>query len=104
MTTLEQKQKDRYAILRALYDLTSGRKNAPFPLPAIAEKAGVEGDEAQDAAEYLLDEGVVTFMSFGPTVGITHAGVVEIEATLRPPDRATEHFPQPCQAPSLSWP
>jgi hypothetical protein len=55
------------------------------------QRAGLSEEDFKAAFIYLMNEGVVD--GTRGSACLTHAGVVEVEAALRRPDKPTEHFP-----------
>ncbi len=74
-----EKEKKRYSVLKAIYDLTNGSKQSaeiPFQL---ARPTGLSEEDIEDALDYLNDEGLVKSAGFGMGYSITHQGVMEVE-------------------------
>jgi hypothetical protein len=92
MTLLEEKKIARFKLLRALYDVSGGDRYKWPALSELGESAGLSHEQADQAAEYLSQEGLLEFKTFGPRLGITHRGVTEVEEALEHPDRATKYF------------
>jgi hypothetical protein len=90
---LRRKQADRYAVLRAVYDLTDGRRYSAVAPEEAAERTGLAVDAFLEVSSYLEDEGLLEPAATDGSVFITHAGVVEVEASITAPDRPTDHFP-----------
>lgn len=91
---LQQKEKDRFRVLQAMYDKAEEvLEGIPFFTPQVVAPA-VELDvlKVGQIFDYLEGEGLVETVAFGHTVTITHQGKMEVEAYLRNPDRGTEHF------------
>lgn len=92
-TPLEEKRRRRFAFMERLYERTDGDPLAMINFRDIGAELGWSEDEAQKVALYLRDEGLLKFPVMGGAVSVTHAGVVEMEAAIEDPDRATSHFP-----------
>ncbi len=90
---LRKKQADRYAVLRAVYDLTDGRRFFAVAPEEVAERTGLPVDAFLEVSSYLEDEGLLEPAATDGSVFITHAGVVEVEASITRPDLPTDHFP-----------
>ena len=90
---IAQLNRERFSLLRALYDSSEGDPLALVPLDPLAQQIGVDRRQAMLAAEYLKGEGLLEFKTFGPTIAITHQGVVEVERALAAPDEPTDYFP-----------
>jgi hypothetical protein len=92
-TPLEEKRRRRLAFMERLYERTDGDPLARINFRDIGAELGWSEDEAQKVAFYLKDESLLKFPVMGGAVSLTHAGVVEMEAAMEHPDRATLHFP-----------
>lgn len=82
----------RLAFLRRLYDETDGSTRAMVPLDQLAEALNLGRADAARILDYLRAEGLAGVAGAGPLVEITHFGVLEVEESIRNPDRGTEHF------------
>ena len=92
MNAVQQRQLQRFLFLKYLYDTTGGSTLRYIPLPDVAQALGVTLEEAADVLRYLLGEKLITNVT-GPSVALTHRGVVEVEAKLTEPNTPTQHFP-----------
>jgi hypothetical protein len=92
MSNTRLKQAQRYLYLKQLYDLSENNRLAYFPFAEIGEHLGWDVQTSDEISEYLKNEGLIEYPSFG-TVSITHKGVKEIEAALSDPDQSTPYFP-----------
>jgi len=90
---IEDLKKKRFQFLQKLYDMTERNESAAIPIENICQELDFGRDFALKIANYLMEEGLLKFMTFGPTIGITHYGVREVEKALSEPDKPTEHFP-----------
>lgn len=89
--SLEQRQAWRYAILRKMYQASGGDHFFVMEFDDVARGIDVPENEREPARQYLHGEGLIKMR--GPTLAsITHAGVVEIEASMERPAERTEHF------------
>lgn len=93
LETLRRKQAERYAVLRAVYELTDGRRFCVAVPELVAERAGQPVDAFLENAAYLEDEGLLEPAAEDGSVFITHRGIVELEASIAAPERPTHHFP-----------
>jgi hypothetical protein len=87
---VEARDRQRYRLLKAAYEILGPQTNASIDLQEVAERAGISADDAQLAHQYLTNEGLMKW--FGHDLGITHEGIREAEDSIRRPDRGTEHF------------
>jgi hypothetical protein len=93
LETVRRKQAERYAALRAVYELTDGRRFCVAVPEAAAERAGQDVHAFLESAAYLEDEGLLEPAAEDGSVFITHRGIVELEASIAEPQRPTDHFP-----------
>lgn len=89
---VEQKQQQRYAVLRKVYEVTDGRPLASTNFREVAKDLDFAEDDARSAVDFLIEEGLLQWRGSGGGVSITHAGLVEVEASIKKPERETEHF------------
>jgi len=99
-----EKEKNRYRLLLALYEITTERGECSISRPDIVQRSGLDPDAARAAENYLEGAGLLEVMTIGPKgkIEITHPGIVEIEKHLKkpypsPPDSTTE-LPQTLSA------
>ena len=90
---LEQKKKNRYLFLQKLYDDTNGNKNDMLSMWEVGKELGFNPDQITSVVDYLTGENLVELKAKGGLIGLTHAGVKEIEDLIGNPDKPTEHFP-----------
>jgi hypothetical protein len=96
VTDVEGKRRIRAAIIHCLYDGTGGDVNSVAELHDIGDELGISRPEAEDAGQYLEDEGLIAFHAvhgMGGAIHLTHKGLVEVESGRLDPSRPTEHFP-----------
>jgi hypothetical protein len=93
-----QKQKNRFDVLRFIYQETNGEEHKVTTARDIGKATGISIEEVVNILIYLQNEGLVKSLSLlHPSselipINILHQGVVEIEAAITQPDQATEHF------------
>lgn len=93
---LTNRDRNRYALLRGVYEKAGkGNEAVVVPLKDVAASLEIDEGEAVLAYQYLTGEGLLARRAMGGVVSITHQGVREVEASLRNPERATEHFSVP---------
>ena len=91
-TPLEEKRKNRFVLLRELYDITDGLANShSINIRQVGKEVGMDENLALDTFEYLKDEGLAQWMALGGYGTITHWGVKEVEDALD--HKPTAHFP-----------
>jgi hypothetical protein len=88
---LIEKEKQRYRLLRLLYDEAGGNANVEIPDGTLQATMGLTQDEFYALHDYLTSEGLVNAESIG-TTAITHYGIKEIEASIKHPTESTAHF------------
>jgi hypothetical protein len=91
MGALEERTPQRLCILKYLYSTTQGSESKQLPDAQVIQDLGLSSDDFKSLRAYLFHEGLV--QGTMRTIGLTHAGVVEVEAALTQPDKPTEHFP-----------
>ena len=92
MTSLERKQKNRFALLQKLYELSDGARARDYiDVLQLGQSLGMEEDECVNTFEYLRAEGLVRWSSQPSGGSITHEGAKEIEDAQR--EKPTAHFP-----------
>jgi hypothetical protein len=94
MGIYEDNTKKRFAFLKALYEKTGGSRSAEEDMWKIGAELGLDSEDTTNVVEYLDGEGLLEEGgSLGGGITLSHAGVKEIEQTLRDPQKPTEHFP-----------
>jgi len=93
MDSLTRRKAQRFQILNALYDESDGSPSALVDMYALGEKVGLTSGDTASVVEYLANEGLLEHLAMGGGIGITHSGVVQIEAARSHPDQETEYFP-----------
>jgi len=88
---LAERTLQRFRFLKYLYEATEGCELAHVPHADIMQGAALSEEDFKAAFIYLMNEEVVD--GTRGSACLTHAGVVEIEAALRQPDKPTAHFP-----------
>lgn len=59
----------------------------------IAPAIGLSEEEADQIAQYLVDEGLLRWAAFAGVIEMTHFGIKEVEQARTQPDKPTVHFP-----------
>jgi len=90
---IQRQNSNRFSLIRRIYELSGGDSPFSIQLSELADSIGIQIADADLAAEYLHAEGLIEFTAFGPTISITHLGVVEVEKALANPDAPTSSFP-----------
>lgn len=93
MNTLEQKKANRFRYLNRLYEITNGDSHKFVPADELGAELGLDREQSLAIAQYLKGEGLIEYRTFGPTISITHYGVVEVERAVSEPDTPTHYFP-----------
>lgn len=89
---LEQRQAQRYALLRAFFDQGNGERDGAPALDEVAAAIGMPLRDARNALDYLRGEGLVEVVTLADHVNLTHAGLLEVEESIRRPQQRTSHF------------
>ena len=82
-SSLPERQAARNAFLLAAYELCDGDRRRTLSLPAIAERLGLEPDEAQTLLLWCNDQRFVEALTFGSTFNLSSFGIDEAERLLR---------------------
>jgi hypothetical protein len=92
MSSLDEKQRNRFALLQKLYDLTGGvSERHSLDIRAVGHEIGLDPETALNTFQYLNDEGLAKWMAIGGFGMIAHFGVKEVEEARR--EWPTPHFP-----------
>lgn len=92
MTPLEQKQRNRFALLRRLYEITDGVPGRhSIDIRSVGRDIGLDEETALNTFQYLNDEGLTQWMALGGFGTIAHWGVKEVEDAVA--HKPTPHFP-----------
>ena len=86
----------RYRILREVYHRSGKGHTKVIDLLYVAKELELDPQEVIQAGCYLADERLLkAHQRQRGLVEISHDGILEVEASIRHPDVATEHFPVP---------
>lgn len=92
-SSIERKREARTAFMNRLYDVSSGSESFYDNYMVIGDAVGLDDwQDAHDAAQYLVGEGLARWVTTDGGIGISHQGVVEVERSRTSPDQPTEHF------------
>ena len=83
----------RFKFLHKLYQSTGGDEKKRFKESKIGEDLGFDKITTDLIGQYLLKEGLIEQHAFGPIIGITHAGIKDLEYAITNPGKPTRHFP-----------
>lgn len=89
---LEQKKKNRFLFLEALYNDSNGDSGATFDMWEVGNELKFERDEISRIVDYLIGENLIESVALGGMISLTHWGIKEVEQVLENPDKPTEHF------------
>jgi hypothetical protein len=93
MTTVAERQKQRFQFLNRIFEETGGNEHAIVNMWDIGNELGWDRESTQLAVQYLVGEGLIKTWALGGGIGITHSGVTEIERAVASPDEPTTYFP-----------
>lgn len=98
MVDINKKQLLRLKFLDQLFDEVGGDTGPNVGSLAVGQAIGLSDYQEVDAIiHYLADEGLIEITTMGdedgPTIELTHQGVVEIEQARTNPQKRTDHFP-----------
>lgn len=94
MTSIEKRKQHRFMLLQNLYTSLDGDFSAHVDRNELFTEMkafGMTYNDAENAWSWLVDEGLCENISYS-AVGITHAGVLEIESAHDRPNEPTNHF------------
>jgi len=75
----------RFKLLYGLYQLSGGDTFKSYSLHDIGQQPGFGRDLTDRIGEYLKEERLIQYQTFGPTIIITHDGVEQVETILSKP-------------------
>jgi hypothetical protein len=90
---VEEKRRQRFQFLYALYNLTDGKEHSYKDTLEVGKVCGFNQDIVLNVVAYLKGEGLVDYIDFGSQVAVTHLGVIQVEESLSRPDKKTKYFP-----------
>jgi hypothetical protein len=89
-------QRRRWEFLKRLYELNEQVRPGYIqsaPATEVAADIGVTNrGDVDRTLFYLKDAGLIKFMTMGPTVAITKAGIDAVERALAEPEKPTQYF------------
>lgn len=77
-----EKERNRYAVLQAAYNITDGSVLVGFDAEEIERATGLSNEEVESCLEYLNNAGFTKIATF-ESYSITHKGVTEVEKNPR---------------------
>ena len=101
MSEIKVRQSRRFLFLKHLYDTVNDYYATKAESPSsiclvsaddLGNELGFTPIETEQIVRYLSEEGLVSRLA-KDGITISHAGIVEIEATFTRPEQPTEHFP-----------
>ncbi len=90
---IQEIRRKRFLFLQKLYEVTDGSELESVNLYELGDELGFERRETDRIDDYLRGEGLIEATGLGGTIGITHRGIVEVEAAITSPDEPTTYFP-----------
>lgn len=93
-----EKEKNRYKLLLSAYELYVETNHTWIQRGALRLRSGLDGKKVDDSMIYLEAEGLLEDKTSGGDDGfseITHRGIIEIEESIKNPNKATPHFQIP---------
>lgn len=91
-TDVKKIKRDRYLFLHLLYEQSNGSEQIWFDMWEVGNELELDQTETQDIVQYLQGEYLIEARGMGGSIGLTHAGIKEVEQALENPDQPTEHF------------
>lgn len=89
---ISERDRTRFQFLKVLYEVVNGNQNALVDMWDIAQRIGIDREEAINVYGYLKSEGLLGPGALGGDTSISHKGILEIEQAERAPQQSTEHF------------
>ncbi|HUP61110.1 MAG TPA: hypothetical protein VNA69_11885 [Thermoanaerobaculia bacterium] len=93
MDRLTEKKANRFRVINEVYERTDGDTSENLDMWQLSSEIGFDPAETQKLVDYLVGESLLEYRALGGVIGITHYGVVQVEAALTTPERATQYFP-----------
>lgn len=90
---LTRTRAERFAVLKALYQLTGADPSADVPIAQIADQSGLTEAATDKALTFLMGEKLADVLTMPNGMGITHRGIVEVESAVNRPNEPTRFFP-----------
>jgi len=90
---IEAEKRNRFRFLHRLWELSEGNENKWANLWDIGRELGLDSGQTERVYQYLKGEGLLAIHAMGGTIGITHAGIRQIESALSHPEEPTYYFP-----------
>lgn len=90
---IEERSRQRFQLLKTIYDLTDGDPHSYVDMWEIGGKQGLSRADTQNIVTWLFDEGLLGDGAIGGGINISHKGVQEIETALSHPKQGTRYFP-----------
>jgi len=101
-TGILEKDKKRYEILRWIFDEADGDESSFVDLRKLIDEKTDYSEanrlerEFETISDYLAGENLIKQIAEnGLFVQLTHQGVIEVEESIRNPEKPTEHFSVP---------
>ncbi|MFZ5895575.1 MAG: hypothetical protein ACOY0T_31245 [Myxococcota bacterium] len=94
-TTLEQKQRDRFQLLKTFYELTDSSTGAYVEAEELQRASGLDNAAFEKAEGYLQGKGLIVGATLS-ALSLTHDGVVAYEEALKAAEGRgdeSEYFP-----------
>jgi ElaB/YqjD/DUF883 family membrane-anchored ribosome-binding protein len=92
MNKVLERKRQRFQLLKALYEKSGGNTSIDYDLVEIGKGLGLDKQTVDLAIEFFRHEGLVDCL-VGGHASISHQGVKEVERALGTPEEPTQHFP-----------
>lgn len=89
---VEQRERERYSLLKTIYDHAGDNTGEGIHYAEAFSKAGLDEDEGHDILEYLNHKGLISDRTGVGGLALSHEGILEMEQSIMHPDTPTEHF------------
>ena len=90
---IRQKRRNRFIILKELYEDTNGQTNRWGDVQKLSSKVGIIDNDFDEALDFLKNEKLITPYGAGHTYHLTHRGKIAIEQVYVAISEGTEYFP-----------
>lgn len=97
-SAIAEKEESRYKYLLTAYGFYAQTGNKWMSRRDVTRDSGINPQNVDDVLNYLASEGLLFQKTMGGEDGsleIQHRGIVEIEQSIKNPNRATDHFQAP---------
>ncbi len=88
-----QEKKDRFRFLNRLWELSGANEHKWVRMGELGAELGFDNGKTLRMFQFLSGEGLLKMHALNGVIGITHAGIREVEGALSAPAQPTHYFP-----------